>query len=138
MLVHEKEITRSLAFIKERLGTATGLGYPTTAELQHMLVKATGNEGNVMASLTKKNRMDCEMMKDIIAAAEVCRVALPSRVPRAPRPGSLRTRATRALPRQHDRPPRASLPSRHACATPVEEMLTLLSVTIRYGRWRRC
>jgi len=79
MLVHEKEITRSLGFISERLGTETGLGYPTTPELQLLLVKAAGNEGNVMAGLKKKNRMDIEMMADIIAAAEVEEMLTPER-----------------------------------------------------------
>jgi len=79
MLVHEKEITRSLSFISERLGTETGLGYPTTAELQMLLVKAQLNEGNVMAGLKKKNRLDCDMMADIIAAAEVEEMLTPER-----------------------------------------------------------
>jgi len=79
MLLNEKDMARDVSFITGRLGTMSGLGYPTTAEIQLLLVKNQGHEGSVMAALKKKNRVDVEMMKDILAAAEVDEMLTPDR-----------------------------------------------------------
>ena len=71
LLVNEKDMVRQVTFITDRLGRETGLGHPTLAELQFMLVKEGGSEGGVMASLKRSNRQDIAMMDDVIAAAEV-------------------------------------------------------------------
>ena len=65
--------------ISEKLGTATGLGYPTRQELEALCVKQRCEEGAVMAALKKQWKASIEMMVEIVAAAEIEEMLTPER-----------------------------------------------------------
>jgi len=58
-------------YISQRLGTASGLGYPTRMEVERLLVTHRGEEGKVMAALKREWKLNIDMMVEILAAAEV-------------------------------------------------------------------
>ena len=67
----EKVVTPKLEYVSQRLGTASGLGYPTKMELESLLVVNRGEDGKVMAYLKREWKIAITFMCEILASAEV-------------------------------------------------------------------
>jgi len=66
-----KVMNQKYDYIAARLGTESGLGYPTRMEVERQLVLSRGEEGKVMAHLKRTWKIDIGFMVEILAAAEV-------------------------------------------------------------------